>query len=178
MLIPYLQLPAVVKYDPNNKDLRHFFDFIDRISLLGFVMLNIDSAWDRTTGMFELMKIVQSNPMFMSGFIVHDLETAGYLLDKGLRVAFFTAPHRDSKDVASLSRLPRTRIGINCVALTTTAQIIVDTIETYYTCAAHFIFRFVFVISIQHCFYNIITLIKHYLNVVEQTLRSHIVSGS
>lgn len=141
MLIPYLQLPPVVKYSPDDIDLRNFFNFIDRICILGNVLLNIDSTWDRSIGMFELTKIVQSNPMFMSGFIINDVETAGYLLDKGLRVAFFTATHRDPRGAAALAKLPRTRVGISCVISMASAQLIVDTVETFYSTCAHFIFR-------------------------------------
>jgi len=142
MLIPFLQLPPVVKYSPDNVDLRNFFNFIDRICVLGNVLLNIDASWDRSTGMFELTKIVQSNAMFMSGFVVNDLETAGYLLDKGLRLAFFTASPRDARAPELLSHLPRTRIGVSSVISPATSQSVVDTIETFYQSCAHFIFRF------------------------------------
>lgn len=107
-------------------------------------MLNIDSSWDRITGMFEITKIVQSNPMFMSGFIANDVETAGYLLDKGLRLAFFTASARDPRAPELISRLPRTRVGVTSILSTATAQSIVDTVETFYKSCAHFVFRLVY----------------------------------
>lgn len=104
-------------------------------------MLNIDPSWDRTTGIFELTKIVQSNPMFMSGFLVNNIETAGYLLDKGLRVAFFTATHRDPRSADLLSKLPRTRVGVSSVICTASAELIVDMVETFHLSCAHFMFR-------------------------------------
>jgi hypothetical protein len=138
-----LQLPSVVKYSPDNKQLRNFFNYIDRICLLGFTMLNCSDDWDRVTGMFELTKIVQTNAMFMSGFRPRDYETVGYLLDKGLRIAFFDVfDDRVARDMTNaLSRLPRTRIGVHFKSQEVTAQFLIESIDSYYRHCSHFIFR-------------------------------------
>jgi hypothetical protein len=141
MLIPFIQLPSVIKYSEDDSQLRNFFNFIDRIQIFGFVLLNVSDRWERSVGTSELLKIVQKSAIFMSGFRNDDVEIAGLLLDKGLRVAFFKQ-QTISVTMEAVSRLPRQRVGITIWDNVATADSIAHIIDLYSKYAAHFIFKY------------------------------------
>lgn len=142
MIIPFVQLPPVVRYSPHDSTLRHFFNYIDRLGVLGYVMLACSDRWDRKTGLFELTKVVQANAVFMCGFVVRDVEVASHLLDKGLGIAFFTLSWTDASTLDVLSPLPRSRIGVNIAA--TDESTIMEEITSHHGMFAHFMLRYVF----------------------------------
>ena len=76
----------------------------------------------------------------MSGFRNDDVEIAGLLLDKGLRVAFFKQ-QTISVTMEAVSRLPRQRVGITIWDSVATADSLAHTIDLYSKYAAHFIFK-------------------------------------
>ena len=113
MLIPHIYLPPSFKYTEGDKKLQSFFNYIDHLQLLGFVLLDLSPSWDQG-GKTELIKVIQRSAVFMSGFTNEDVDLAGALLDKGLRVAFF-AQQSVSVTMEALSRLPRQRVGLSVI---------------------------------------------------------------
>ncbi len=120
MLIPHIYLPPSFKYAEGNKKLQSFFNYIDHLQLLGYVLLDIPTSWDRG-GKTELIKVIQRSAVFMSGFTSDDVDLAGTLLDKGLRVAFF-AQQSVSVSMEALTRLPKQRVGLSVIDSPTSAD--------------------------------------------------------
>ena len=142
MLIPAIDIPIPTELGAS--DGSKVIDFIHQLGILGPVLLRLFNTNGEVFEKFiaELVSYAaEKSAIHIDGLDVDNDDLATKLLDKGAHVVYFNWSAEKDLLRKVLQTLPKSRVGLSCIADVVSLEMMTSAIGEFGECAGHFFFQ-------------------------------------